>query len=292
MRINPGVYYDMPEDQYHARYPGLVTNSLLSKIDKSGAHYLAAIRRKFKTTPALAFGKAYHASVFEPERFRTEFVVQPKFTGKGSVAARNAWKEEHADRSVITQSDMHTITGMQGAIRDHAGARGVMDHPGHSEVSLVWRDPKTGLECRARPDRWIPETRTIVDLKSARDASPEGFARSIYKYGYHVQDALYTKGADLLKLNPRRFVFVAQEKVPPYLVGVYELDFESRQVGGWDRETLTEKVWECSKAQSWPGYTDNEPDGVMSLRLPRWAFMDDDDSNDGVTMTIHREDAA
>src|SRR3546814_14183693 len=62
---------------------------------------------------------------------------------------------------------------------------------GDSEVTLRWTDEATGLQCKARADRWNRLRRYMADLKTTDDASERGLGRSGVKYGYDVTPAHY-----------------------------------------------------------------------------------------------------
>src|SRR3546814_4013827 len=66
---------------------------------------------------------------------------------------------------------------------------------GDSEVTLRWTDEATGLQCKARADRWNRLRRYMAALKTTDDASERGFGRSVVKYGYDVRHAHYFEGA-------------------------------------------------------------------------------------------------
>lgn len=66
-------------------------------------------------------------------------------------------------------------------------------------------------------------SRVAVDLKTARDASPNGFTRAIADHSYDVQRAWYLDALRWLTGETAEMVFVAVEKEPPYLVAVHQL---------------------------------------------------------------------
>ena len=68
--MKPGIYPDLPNEEYH-RCDG-VSNSMLSDMARSPAHFQAARRRQREETPAMAIGTAIHCAVLEPERFAAE----------------------------------------------------------------------------------------------------------------------------------------------------------------------------------------------------------------------------
>jgi hypothetical protein len=62
-------------------------------------------------------------------------------------------------------------------------------------------------------------------------------------------------------------VLIAVEKDPPYCVACYNVEEHELTLGRIQWETTIQKVLECQKANSWPGYSQ----GIMSLVLPGYA---------------------
>jgi hypothetical protein len=146
-------------------------------------------------------------------------------------------------------------------------------HTGQAEQSLFWIDQETGVWCRARPD-WLPTyvgDRVIVaDYKSAHSAEPEKFSRSVLDFGYHQQADWYLGGMRALGLGSERnaFLFIVQEKTPPYVVSVIGLAEIALMVGRSRNRKALELYRDCSRSGVWPGYTDDEP---VYVSLPPWA---------------------
>ena len=151
---------------------------------------------------------------------------------------------------------------------------------GAFEVPLTWTDADTGLPCKGKLDWLIPSTKTIVDLKTCRDASTRRFCGDIGRYNYHAQLAHYAAGVHAaLGWRPERLVLIATEKIPPYDVGVFTIGAELRDVGAEIVRDLLRRVRDCRDAQSWPGA---HPDPVYIERetkdVPGWLFGGDDDT--------------
>ena len=66
---------------------------------------------------------------------------------------------------------------------------------------------------------------------------------------------------------PKGFVFIAQEKKPPYAVGVFLLDEESEDQGREEYRELLKQYSACKNSNAWPAY----PSTVQEISLPRWA---------------------
>src|SRR5690606_23917416 len=95
---------------------------------------------------------------------------------------------------------------------------------------------------------------------------PRGFASSVAKFGYYQQDPFYLDALVALGHDEPGFVFVAQEKEPPYSVGVYELRHADREMGR-ERNALARQIFgDCTEAGVWPAYRAR----IQPLHRPRW----------------------
>jgi hypothetical protein len=247
----------MQAEEYHAA--DAVSNSLLTKVDKSPAHALAYLQGESETTPAMAFGTAFHSCALEPEKFDEQYAVLDGDQRTKEVKARKEQLIGEGKR-ILTAADYNSITGMVASIRQHPLA--YLLHDGMPELSMFWTDPQTGLRCKCRPDWWRSDG-ILVDLKTTEDASPSGFARSVATYKYHMQAAHYCAGT-----RADRFIFVAVEKKPPYAVGVYELDLLSLDEGERKRRAAMEYWASCKTAGVFPAYQDE----IVTIGLPSWAI--------------------
>jgi hypothetical protein len=267
---------EMSDAEYHA--DAVVGGSLSS----SGARTLAtscparyAYERQHgrPDTPTLEFGRAYHALALGVGADIVE--VQAKtWTGK---AAQEAAAEARAAGAIpLLTKDVTRLRAMVDALHAHPVAGPLFARPGRAEQSFFARDLDTGVMCRTRVD-WMPDVADgarvlAVDLKSTADAHPDSFAGSMRKFGYHQQAAFYLDALTWLGLdNGRapRFVFVAQEKEPPYLVTIAEPDDEAIE---WGRELNRDALRtyaRCTATGEWPGY-DHGPTGIATLSLPGW----------------------
>lgn len=257
----PGVYDAYTNAEYHAADG--ISKSDLDLIHKSPAHYKAA---RHEDTPALRFGTAIHTLVLEPARFVSEYTV---INGDRRLkATKEAIKEAEAvGKTVLTQDEFDALSGMQESVfKSRIAARlidgATIEHSVFSELD--------GVRVKCRPDGWNTEKGVLFDLKSTEDASPEGFARTVAKYRYHVQDAFYrhvvasATGGDADDLS---FIFIAVEKKPPFAVALYQLD-ELAALQGWvDAREDLRRYKVAEDTGKWGGYSPR----IETLSLPRWA---------------------
>lgn len=266
----PGISGAVTHAEYHERVPGRATRSTLEMVGRAPSVYRQWLDgyEAADANEALVFGSALHCAVLEPARFTSEYAVRPDFGDcrrRDNRAARDAWEAHHAGAAIITSDSASLITTMCGVLREHPIAGPLL--LGECEVTARWIDDRTGLQCQCRADAWHQSDRILVDLKTTVDASPVAFARSVANYGYHRQEAWYRDGFAECGERPEHFVFVAIEKSPPHLVGVYTLDESAVEIGRIRNRANLSRMAECVRTGVYPGLAPR----VLKLELPKWA---------------------
>ena len=270
----PGIYPSVPFAEY-AKWPA-VSNSGLKYILRSPAHYKAAMAETWKDTPAQILGRAFHMAILEPDIFWKHFAKEPELDTENYAKPRSskAYKEEIAfieekGLTVLKADDVENLNGMKAAVMGHQKLNKVITSTGQAELSILWKDPDTGVMCKGRLD-WATDTRAggaILDLKSTDDASPGSFERAVYRWGYHRQGEFYLRGARILGLPSKHFVIGAVEKSPPFGVVLYRLDDDAIRLGARQIDFALARYAECRRTKSWPCYTDE----VVDIGVPKWA---------------------
>jgi hypothetical protein len=164
---------------------------------------------------------------------------------------------------VLTPKDFDLAEAMRDAVMAHPVAAALLV-AGESELSLAWE--QDGVGCKGRLD--LHAGSVIADLKTTQDASPESFAASSWRYGYHRQAALYLSGARAVGLDAQRYVVIAVEKDAPHAVALYEYDHGALDAGEQQVRRLLALYQRCVEEDRWPGYGDE----VRPLTLPGWAW--------------------
>lgn len=186
------------------------------------------------------------------------------------------WLRNNGHRNVLDAEEWDQLMRMRDAVMHHPAASKILGLRGKSEQSVYWIDPVTGELCRCRPDWWAIEAGIILDVKTTEDASPDGFRRSIEKYGYDVQDSFYTDGILAATGKPlKAFMFLAVEKDACVIDGiakgveVYQLTTASRDLARAIYRKDLATYAECKRTGYWPSYSDGR---VQVLEVSSWRF--------------------
>ena len=270
-----GIVPNMDEATYHA-HPAL-SSTEARLILNSPAKY----RWKKDNPPLIApskkfdIGSAVHSLVlgtgYEAVGIPAELLAS---NGAISTTAAKAFVADARDRGLIPlkEEEFQPIADAAEAVLAHPAAKQLFAQPADGEVSVFATDPQTGVDVRARFD-FLPTESTLsapsrvaVDLKTARDASPNGFTKSIAEYGYDVQRAWYLDALKWITGETAEMVFVAVEKDPPYLVAVHQLPTVWTEMGAEKARRARHVYAECVESGAWPGYGDE----VHLLSPPQW----------------------
>jgi hypothetical protein len=178
--------------------------------------------KKEKTGRHFLIGSALHELILEPQCFKDNYLVAPKFdlrTTKG--------KESHAEfvaqsegRVLLNIEEYEMIVKMGESATSNATFLELI-WDSYRELSCYTTDEKTGLNLRLRPDSFAKTKSTITDIKTCQDSSFRAFKGDVYKFGYSITSAFYMDF-----LNRENYVFCAIEKEAPYQTALYVLDDE------------------------------------------------------------------
>ena len=260
--ISNREYHDRPE----------IGSSDLKTILNCPRKYVAETLRA--ETKSKRRGSLIHTLVLEPDRLHEDYVIV-------DVGSRNAKKYKEA---VEKNSDGHAVVLAHEVVEAQAIADNVLSSDAWgmltrgieprwivSESSIFWEEG--GVVQKCRPDLLIKDAHesglwTCVDLKTTRDASPAGFAKSVVQYGYDLSAAHYTQGIRSAGIEIEAFVLLAVETTEPYVVQGYVLGPDALERGDYLRSLALQKFArldeECPE-----GYCQYPIDDLI---MPAWSM--------------------
>lgn len=276
-----GIVYGMSFEDYHA--VDAFSASAMKHFARSPWHWLNRV--PMKPTRAMLCGSLVHCAQLEPHALAERYVVVPedaprrpsvsqwkaKNPSADSVTAMDWWRAFEASntrRAIVAADDYATTQKQLQAIKDCPELAEAFS-TGHSELSMFWVDPETGVYCKARPDHIAPRRGGVqmLDLKSMADDTPAGVMRAIGRLGLYRQEAHYRRGYEVITGKPvNDFVFAVVSSVPPILATPYRLVDEALQQGTEEVEDLLREFAQCQRDNHWPAY---KPDQRL-IDLPAW----------------------
>ena len=262
--LKPGFYSGLSLEEYHHGIGAFAES-------KSSLAYLLDSPRKFKhekdtAEPLDIFdlkakkfndGTAFHTYFQEREKFASEISVIQKYTGTGSKALNEEYKQSvHDSGQIPIQED--TLTMLQDFNTllhsgEHEEACKIIEHPDKFvEYSGFWQDPETGIWLKIRPDNLASDV-VIWDLK--KHTTPKSFRNQATDLHYDLQLYMPLVGCSILTgvehTEGGFIVFHAQEK--PYDIEVVRADWDFIDSGRDKFETALSLLKECRESGKWPG---------------------------------------
>lgn len=194
--FNPGIYFGLDEDDYHAD-PALGSTDMKKLADSPPDYWFESsynpMREPSEDTPSRLFGRAVHKFVLEGRGAFEAAYAPTDFSGstKDGKAERAAIAD--MGKTPIKRADWNRIM-MAGTIMRSNPHISTAFLGGMPEVSVFWE--RDGIRRKNRFDFLKP--RAVVDLKSNSNKSkrhfPESCRRQIAEYRYDVQCAHYSEG--------------------------------------------------------------------------------------------------
>lgn len=281
---SPGIYYDIPFDEY-VEWPGLNVSTLLKgrKSMMHLKHYMDSpplIRTSSMTTGVLG-----HTLTLEAPKAMARYVVMPDFASdpenrradgsKPDAPTSTKWYKQkvkdfaaaNITREVVTQEAYDDMLGMLKALSAHPKSSAALTG-GVREVSIVWVDYVTGILRKGRIDLINIDKLLMLDLKVTEDASR--FEGTIGRFGYHIRAASYMDGWNTLDGDALFPYLLAVEPKPPFGIRYGRLGDSTMAVGRVAYGHLMQQYRRCIETGKWPGYDD-----VNEWNLPGYGPSDE-----------------
>ena len=160
---------------------GVSRSELNVILQKTPMHFLYEQMNPKEDTPSLAFGRAVHKAILEPDTFWDEFalgIVVDRRTKEGKQRYED-FLAMVGNKEVVSPSDMEIIRDMKAVIDKDPIAKKFLT--GETEQSFFWTDAATGEKCKVRPDciSEVDGKTYLVDYKTTDSCADGAFERSV-----------------------------------------------------------------------------------------------------------------
>lgn len=263
----PGFYDDVPEAEYHDDDESLSVSGAKLLL-RAPALYLYRQDHP-ERRDEFDIGSAAHKLVLGigPELYDVGLDGYEDWRKAEARELRDELREQHETIALLPK-DYKRVHEMADELRHHAFAMKLLE--GTHELSAYAFDDATGILRRGRLD--CLGDGAVSDYKTTLSAEPSAFATSVARFGYDMQAAWYLDLLDDLGEHRDAFAFVAQEKEPPYLVEVFEIDELSLERGRRRNRRALDIFARCLESDDWPGYTGEL---FTTLSVPSWALREE-----------------
>lgn len=279
----PGVYDGLAEDIYHSDPipDGSLSSSGAKRLLPPSCPAIFKWEREHGRPDkrAFDFGHAAHKAVLG---IGGDIVIVQQTAKDGATSDADDYRtksaQQHRDeiraagKVPLLQSEASEVAAMAHALIQHPIARTLLNPEfGKPEQSAFWVDKAAGIWRRCRFD-WLPTPTghgqmIISDYKTSDSANPAAFERAMANFGYDMQAAWYVDAAIELELcESAEFLFIVQQKTPPYLVSVLQPDLIAMSTGRRRVRRAIDTYTRCTAEDTWPGYVDD----VALVSVPQW----------------------
>jgi exodeoxyribonuclease VIII len=265
MPLAQGIHENILPEIYQA--DPAISRSDLKLVAKAPAFYQwSKAQVDDDASKAQQLGYAFHTACLEPSLFDTRHILS-KYD-KFQTNEAKAWRDETeaSGKTILKPDDRNKLLGMGMSVRQHPRYTDIMRNA-RIELTLVAKHEATGLLRKARPDI-TPAGNALVDVKSTKDASPEGFGKEVWTYEYGMQAAYYLDVYNAVSEKKKsEFLFFACENEPPYLCAIYSVPHELIEYGRKINNARLYTLAHCIKTNTYEGYTSE----ISEFELPGWA---------------------
>lgn len=272
-RLRSGTYVgdikDLNADHYHSLDKYISSSQLKYLHAKSPKHYYHKYIAKEippeAPTSNMILGSAVHDKI--SGHFNKTFYVAAKADGrtKEGKAQRLMQIEEAGQRQIIDDETDTLASKITDSVLDNEPAAKLLRNA-EKEASFFWTCPFSGLKLRSRIDALSDDY--FVELKTATDASPNGFQRQCYNLNYDLSLFHYGEGLRVLNNKMCLGYFIVVETSAPFTVQCYKASDELFESGRIKWLEATSKLSAADKNSIWPSYSSEE---YLDLYPPKWA---------------------
>lgn len=287
-----GEFANISDDVYHDERCPADSRSMLMMARGSRAKYAAKLKglMPWKTSPAKEFGKMFHKYILEPDVFSQYYELEytkPRPEGNAQKLEKNGgvkeayqeWKKQaveheskavHEGKQIYKVDTLEKLENMKKSLMSIPSIRDILKDPETEfENTYFFTCPKSGRLMKFKPDIIIKSKRIIIDLKTADDASPLGFGKSIANHYYDVQAAQYLNGAETIFGGKWVMGFIAIEKEAPHVCASYAFGDAERELG---QEILSDACRILNEMPEIEKVENSYTQGFESAQMPAWSF--------------------
>ncbi len=299
------AFWDVGDDEYHAQKENDSASRLKTALNSLEEYYRRHVLPKGhplwiapkESTADQIFGTRFHRLLLQPDEFAIRYAIEPsvdpdgKFLDKRWKDKKNdtgfqkcrmmtqkqkdflhEWTADNAHKEAIDDKDYQQMLAMKEKVFGSYSARQLVELPGQVEYACQWTHDGTELPMKGKWDKPIFGADVILNVKTSREYTREGFKKQIQGFGYDLQSAVSVDGYRKRFGGNPRYVFLMVSKHEPHEVETYELGDLSIAAGRAQYEYALSQIRSGHDTGYWRSPTHGRivPIDALSWHLKAW----------------------
>ncbi len=263
MKLTPFIE-KVGEDDYNV-IPAL-RSTMLKEFMKSPSHYKWMIDHP-ETSDAAHFilGSFVHALLLEPETVADKFIKCDMKTRHNKEYYALKSKAAPLGKSILLTSEWEDGQRIADSAMSDPYIRKILEMC-YAEITAVAKI--ADVWCKCRIDGYVPEEKTIVDIKTTGD-SVYWFPNNMRKFSYDISAPFYTDITNMAGGTIDRYQFIVLEKKPPFAAKIFTMTQEYLAAGRTRYVEALGRFKKCLDTNEWKGYDNSAPELLYPPHLIR-----------------------
>lgn len=273
------VIRGMKDEDYYVKSDGRLTATMVKMAATKNLYAVYQyLTDQEEPTESMRISWLCHLKALEPEVWDSKVVHPPSSILEGITTANGKpatkpkstaeyktrlqeWEFQQGDKITVTEKEYYDVTEIVAAYQDSECHK----LPTETEVAILYEFE--GVPMKSKLDAVVDYGfgLDVLDLKFLR--TTKGLVRSVFKYGYHIQMALYREAAIAAGLSPDRMVITGIDKTTREARDVIcsPMSEEALELGREEAAYWVRRIKHCMKTGVWPG---NE--APAEITVPDW----------------------
>ena len=228
LKMTPIIDNEVTDLNYYDDHMYMTNSTLKMFTDKCPRAFQYVLNNPIKVTAPMKFGSAFHMLVLEDKEFSRHYAVEPDGIDRRTTLGKSTllqFNESLAGRESISHKDYILMQSMNTHLKANKHYS-LLEDCNQFEKIYLWNNEALDIKCKGKLDAVNTRDKYIVDLKTTRNASPDGFKEIIINQKYHMQAAFYCDA-----LGYKDYYIYAIEKSKPHCICVYKMSEDMLKAG-------------------------------------------------------------
>ena len=204
LKMRPIIDNEVTDLNYFDDHMYMTNSTLKMFIDKCPKAFQYVLENPIKATAPMKFGSAFHMLVLEDKEFSRHYAIEPDGVDRRTTIGKSTllkFNESLNGREAISYKDYMLMQSMNTHLKANKHYS-LLENCNQFEKIYLWKNEVHNILCKGKLDAVNTRDKYIVDLKTTRDASPDGF-KDYYIYAIEKSKphciCIYKMSEDMLK---------------------------------------------------------------------------------------------